>query len=485
MADVVLKYVSPEGDAEEISLDRGRVSFGRGSEADYRFEDNGLSRLHATIYQEGDRIWVVDEYSTNGTFVNGTKVSPSGTPLKNGDSIKIGNETILKVKLLDKPDSKASVSAGQGSATASSAAAPSSNSSSLLIPLLVTGFAVFIIGVSAVFIGVTVFGNNNTQIAQNIDDEDEPIEDDNSNKKNDPGASPTPKGTKTDKTPGTVVVENNSKLTDSPESKTQTTSINLPVGKKYLEMSDGEKRQYITVKAEKVAALIGNRTSGDIPALAVDRIKGFLDAYAKRVSAPKKSSCGFGDNLQSTYERASKNAPFIIHAFNQEGVDPQIGMYLAMIESEHCVCLQSPTGPLGMFQFTKATGEAYGLKTFKGASPSNPDERCNPEPAARAAAKYMKFLTARYGTGPSSVPLAIGSYNSGEGGLSKNLTTALESNEGLPRDFWSLISNSEKLSKQFQSENFKYVPKYFAAAIVGENPTDFSLTLQPLSTYTK
>ncbi|MBX3300573.1 MAG: transglycosylase SLT domain-containing protein, partial [Acidobacteria bacterium] len=146
---------------------------------------------------------------------------------------------------------------------------------------------------------------------------------------------------------------------------------------------------------------------------------------------------------------------------------------------------QSPTGPLGMFQFTKATGELHGLKTVSGASPSNPDERCEPEPAARAAASYMKALVARYGTGPASVPLAIGSYNSGEGGLSSNLEKALSSGSGLPRDFWTLISKGELLSKQFQAENFKYVPKFFAAAIIGENPQDFGLDLKPLSTYTR
>jgi hypothetical protein len=97
----------------------------------------------------------------------------------------------------------------------------------------------------------------------------------------------------------------------------------------------------------------------------------------------------------------------------------------------------------------------------------------------------MKALTGRYGTGPASVPLAIGSYNSGEGGLSSNLVKALESNTGLPRDFWTLISKGEILSKQFQSENFKYVPKFFAAAIIGENPQDFGLKLQPLSTYSR
>jgi membrane-bound lytic murein transglycosylase D len=141
-----------------------------------------------------------------------------------------------------------------------------------------------------------------------------------------------------------------------------------------------------------------------------------------------------------------------------------------------------------MFQFTYATGATYfepsnGIR--KGSTPTNPDDRCKPEPAAHAAAKYMKFLQGRYGTDPSSVPLAIGSYNSGEGGLSTNLKTALESNEGLPRDFWSLIANGDKLSKQFQAENFKYVPKFFAAAIIGENPQDFGVNLQPLSTYTK
>lgn len=191
----------------------------------------------------------------------------------------------------------------------------------------------------------------------------------------------------------------------------------------------------------------------------------------------------WGDNLQVTYDRASKNAPFIIKAFNEKGMDPRIGIYLAMIESEHCVCLQSPTGPLGMFQFTRATAALHGLKVFAGASPSNPDERCQPEPAARAAASYMKALTGRYGTGSSSVPLAIGSYNSGEGGLSSNLEKALDSGQGLPRDFWTLIAKGDILSKQFQAENFKYVPKFFAAAIIGENPQDFGLNLQPISTY--
>jgi hypothetical protein len=282
----------------------------------------------------------------------------------------------------------------------------------------------------------------------------------------------------------------NSTTTETPlpnnDTKPQQTGYIMPAGKKYLDLSDSEKRAYLADRAKKMAQIIGNDSSDEVPAAALDKIKGFTDGYAKRANVGKKGgTCGFADNIKATYERASKNAPFIVKAFNEKGTDPRLGLYLAMIESEHCVCLQSPTGPLGMFQFTQATGRAHGLDTKPGASPSNPDERCQPEPSARAAASYMKALLGRYGTGPASVPLAIGSYNSGEGGLSTNVVKALESDSGLPRDFWTLIANGEKLSKQFQAENFKYVPKFFAAAIIGEYPQDFGLKLQPLSTYSK
>ena len=106
----------------------------------------------------------------------------------------------------------------------------------------------------------------------------------------------------------------------------------------------------------RVAQIIGNRASDKIPSEALDKINRDVSAYAGRIRVKASGNCQrFGDNLQVTYERASKNAPFIVRAFNEKGVDPRIGLYLAMIESEHCVCLQSSTGPLGMFQFTYAT----------------------------------------------------------------------------------------------------------------------------------
>ncbi len=485
MVDISLTYPTPEG-SKEIPVKDGRLSFGRGSDADLRLDDNGLSRLNSTIYREGDRVWITDENSTNGTFVNGGKVSGSGTPLNNGDTIKIGNSTTLKVRIVEKQAQTSAVQASNQKAQTVSASSNSSNSPTNLIPIAIIAVAFFVISISAVFIGITIFADNKTEVVENNDNITDDFPEENNSEIKEKTPTPTPK---TEMPSGTnSTVSDNTTLTNSPEAQNTATMPNLPSGKKYQSMSDAERRQYLEVKAMRVAQIIGNSSSEKIPSAAIDKIKGFADAYASRINVKPLGGCRFGDNLQVTFERASKNSPFINRAFNEKGIDPRIGLYLAMIESEHCVCLQSPTGPLGMFQFTFATAKIHytpNSGVIKGASPSNPDDRCLPEPSARAAASYMKALTGRYGTGPSSFPLAIGSYNSGEGGLSTNLQKALESGAGLERDFWSLISKGEILSKQFQSENFKYVPKFFAAAIIGENPQDFGMNLQPISTYTK
>jgi hypothetical protein len=38
------------------------------------------------------------------------------------------------------------------------------------------------------------------------------------------------------------------------------------------------------------------------------------------------------------------------------------------------------------------------------------------------------------------------------------------------------------MDEYFREETVKYVPKFFAAAIVGENPQTFGLPIPPLST---
>lgn len=479
MIEVVLNCSTREG-SQKIIIEKEKISFGRG-EADCRLDDDGLSRLHASVFRDGDRVWIVDENSTNGTFVNGERVSMNGTPLQNGDTIKIGNYTNIKVVISNKQVSPKK-SFGSSHAQTSThnrlqTKSVSAPDSSLVIPLAITAFAILIVAASAIFIGVQVFGGSDAIVYKSNDTEFDAAENfDDEGNENKPEKSPTPKTEKT----ATNSTENNTNLTDSPEALNDGSRVLLPSGKKYQAMSDDEKSRYIAVKAEKVARIIGNQASEPIPAEAVAQIKASVNGYASRVNAKPLSGCRFGDNLQVTLERASRNAPFINRHFNAEGIEPQIGLYVAMIESEHCPCLESPTHAKGVFQFLASTAPDYGL---------HPDQRCEPEPSAKAAAKYLKSLIGRFGTASDSVPLAVASYNSGQGHLSNNLDKVFAAAANQKRNFWTLAANKSAMqgnaAKQFANENIKYVPKFFAAAIIGENPQDFGLNLQPLSTYTK
>lgn len=481
MLEVFLTYPTPEG-SREIAIENERTSFGRTDAADYRLEDSGLSRVHATIYREGDRVWIVDENSTNGSFVNGEKVSGSGTILKTGDQIKIGNQTKLIVRMSDEKTSAIPPTIASASANTSIVSSAQPGSSSMVIPILATMFALFIIGISAVFIGVKVVGSSSDIVYKPNTSDEFNTPDDNKNEEenvNKPEKTPKPEKTSTPLS-GT----DNTNVTNSPVALNNGKTVELPTGKKYQLMSDEEKNRYIAVKSEKIARIIGNQKSEAVPPEAVQEIKKYVSGYARRLEMPKNDNCSQGGWVKSDFltvlERATKNAPFIVRSFNSEGVEPQIGIYIAMIESEHCPCLESTTKAKGMFQFLASSAPDYGLKA---------EDRCLPEPSAKAAARYIKSLMGRFGTAPDSVPLSIASYNSGQGNLSKNIDSVLGMAADQDRNFWTLVANQNKMegnaAKQFSRENVKYVPKFFATAIIGENPQDFGVSLQPLSTYTK
>jgi pSer/pThr/pTyr-binding forkhead associated (FHA) protein len=473
---IVLKINAPDG-VREILLTDGELKIGRGA-VNLQIADTNLSRHHATIFRDGERVWILDNRSTNGTFVNGAETATVGSILRDGDVISLGDSTTLRLEFVKEITAKK-----QKTKTAVD------NEDFNFVPLIVAGVAVVVIGLAILAVASGLFAiappsaDANDEIAANPDNDDDFRSDLKS--KNSKIAKPEKlsnaenKNAASEKSLQDFPINDNRAAPPPPPPLSPT--------KTYLEMSDAEKRAFIEKEAKIVAGFIGNTSGEAVPPEAVERIKIFVDAYAKRLKNPKLSgNCNFTrDNLETLIERASGNAHFIVPAFNAEGLAPQIGLYLAMIESEHCVCLQSPTGPLGMFQFATATAQNFGLKAVRGASPANPDERCAPEKAAPAAARYMKFLMGRYGTGSLSVPLAIASYNSGEGGLSANLNAALEGAAGQERSFWTLVANQGKLSAQFQKENIKYVPKFFAAAIVGENPVVFGLKKPPVSSNTK
>ena len=68
---------------------------GRGAENAIRLDaDTTVSSRHAVLDTRADGLWVEDEGSTNGTFVNGARVT-SARLLQPGDVIRIGHTDLL------------------------------------------------------------------------------------------------------------------------------------------------------------------------------------------------------------------------------------------------------------------------------------------------------------------------------------------------------------------------------------------------------
>ena len=67
---------------------------GRASACTIQLLDEKVSRLHSTVYREGDRFHVRDEGSSNGTGRNGQLLLESAR-LEPGDELAVGNNLMI------------------------------------------------------------------------------------------------------------------------------------------------------------------------------------------------------------------------------------------------------------------------------------------------------------------------------------------------------------------------------------------------------
>jgi pSer/pThr/pTyr-binding forkhead associated (FHA) protein len=84
------RYLSVEdGDEVQlIALERPITHIGRGLAADVRIEDSHVSRRHAIIAHRGEGVRLLDDRSSNGTYVNGRPVTVA--QLADGDVLRVG-----------------------------------------------------------------------------------------------------------------------------------------------------------------------------------------------------------------------------------------------------------------------------------------------------------------------------------------------------------------------------------------------------------
>lgn len=82
------------------------ITLGRDDKCTYRFDEASVSGLHARIVIFGAEYMLADAKSTNGTFVNETRV---GDPvhLHDGDRIRLGAKTTLRFSMLEEEEEQA------------------------------------------------------------------------------------------------------------------------------------------------------------------------------------------------------------------------------------------------------------------------------------------------------------------------------------------------------------------------------------------
>ncbi len=96
--EVSLIINSPEG--EQIhKLNDGNLTVGRTELSGLILKDTGLSRRHATFELHDGEVWIFDENSTNGTFLNGTRINSGGARVSDGDEVRLGDNTRIYVQI--------------------------------------------------------------------------------------------------------------------------------------------------------------------------------------------------------------------------------------------------------------------------------------------------------------------------------------------------------------------------------------------------
>ncbi len=241
-------------------------------------------------------------------------------------------------------------------------------------------------------------------------------------------------------------------------------------GKLYLKMDPAEQLAFVDEQEQRISAMMGDRPM-KLNDEAINAIKSNLDRYLARTDST--SAKPGAESLRVIYGRAAPIIPLIAPSFSERKIPLVVGIYLPMIESEYKPCYENSAGSKGLFQFMPQTAEQYGVAR---------GEMCDVEKMAPAAAHYIADRMAELGDDSQSMTLVLLSYNRGADSVREALRRLRETDSHYERNFWTLFANRDKLDDSFRNESASYIPSFFAAAIIGENPQTFDLQTPPLST---
>jgi hypothetical protein len=206
---------------------------------------------------------------------------------------------------------------------------------------------------------------------------------------------------------------------------------------------------FITRQLREVMAEFGAEVYS-IPPDFTDRVNHYVqqDQGQDRLVIERALS-GSGDELKT------------IRSILQEEQLPSDLAYIPLVESALSTDQSSAAGAVGPWQFTKLTAKAYGLRVDE-----QVDERRDLVKSTRATCKYLRDLILDFGAG-SSVMLALAAYDSGAARVKQAVTRTVR-DPIKQRNFWYLYR-----ARALPLETREYVPKVFAAILIGRDPHHF------------
>jgi len=155
-------------------------------------------------------------------------------------------------------------------------------------------------------------------------------------------------------------------------------------------------------------------------------------------------------HMENWIFRSGKYFPIMSRIFAEEGLPPEL-MLLSLPESGLNPTARSWAKAVGLWQFMKATGAQYGLRSTYWY-----DERRDFEKSTRAAARHMKDLYAEF----NDWHLVFVAYNAGGGWVRRGIRRTGST------DYW-------EMRHRLPRETRNYVPQYIATALIIMRPDAF------------
>jgi membrane-bound lytic murein transglycosylase D len=245
--------------------------------------------------------------------------------------------------------------------------------------------------------------------------------------------------------------------------------VSAQSGQLYQDMSLNQRQTFVAEKAREISRRISGTDYAFTRGFETE-IQKSVDFYAQRIGNNGTSS-GKGD-YRVVFERGQTFAPTLIKIFKTNNVSPLIGLYLPVVESAYVnIATPNAMGAVGMFQFVPETAQHYGLSS---------EDLLDVEKSADAAARLITDGMNQFSSDRMKEALALLAYNRGGNAVERDIA-ALVNDQNRACSICVLTEQRDKLDKNFRSESVYYVPRFFAAAIIGENPHAFGLSTRPLS----